>query len=117
MRPSGTPIRIERISERTITSSAVRAPQTTREKTSKNWSFVPNQYSLDGGASLGSFTPSTLVWLKSYGAIHGAKIAHTRNTIVISTPSSSIHLASPWVFQMCRKNARISTSLAGRPGR
>ena len=64
---------------------------------------MPNQYSPDGGASFGSFTPSTFVWLKSYGAIHGAKSAKMRKTTVMATPAIRIHRARPLVFQIWRR--------------
>ena len=57
-------------------------------------------------ASFGNFTPAaSRVWLKSNGAIHGAKIANTTNRTVTTSPTRKIQRARPLVFQICLMKA------------
>ena len=75
-RPSGTPIRTENTTDRTTTSSGgPRAPDHAGADVVELVVGAEPVLAADGGASLGNFTPSaSRVWLKSNGAIHGAKI-------------------------------------------
>src|SRR3954454_13968242 len=95
--PSGTPRTTQKRIDRITTSRAVRAPQITRERTSKNNRSVPNGCPWLGGATFGNSTPWAEDWAKPYGASHGAKIAQTTKTAVIATPATSIQRARPVV--------------------
>jgi hypothetical protein len=51
--------------------------------------LVPSRWSPPGEASFSNLAPeASRVWLKSNGAIHGAKIAKTTNITVRIAPTS-----------------------------
>ena len=70
--PSTAPMIMAATIRITASGSVIRAPYSTREKTSRPSSSVPNQFAADGGARIGNFCASGLS-----GAMSGAKIAIT----------------------------------------
>ena len=107
--------------DRITTSSAVRAPQITRDRTSKNSRSVPNGCVELGWPTFGNSTPWAEDCANPYGASQGAKTAQITKTVVTSTPATSIHRASPVVsvkgLASAERRRRINTSLGGRSAR
>src|SRR3954464_2815543 len=67
----------------TPASSDARAPKTTRENTSRPRSSVPMMWALDGGWS----TALKFVSYAPYGAMSGAKIAMSTNSVATHRPA------------------------------
>ena len=88
------------MTERITTSSAVRAPQITRESDVEELvGRCRSRWCELGVAELRELARrGPTDWAKPYGASHGAKIAQTTKTAVISTPATSIQRARPVVL-------------------
>src|SRR4030095_1606836 len=69
----------------TPASSDARAPQITRDRTSRPISSVPNQCAADGALRMAL----QLVASGSYGATTGAKIATVTTTTITTTPAAA----------------------------
>ena len=65
----------------TASGSVIRAPYSTREKTSRPSSSVPNQFAADGPARMANFCASGFC-----GAMSGAKIAITAHAPMTTRP-------------------------------
>ena len=118
MSPSGSPIASEKTTAIRTTSSAVRAPYTTRESTSVDWTFVPNKCSDDGACCFTNRAPSAVRYSsKSYGAIHGAKSAITTKSRVIRIPAQTTHFGTPWASRIGATMRPIRAPTPLRAGR
>ena len=78
-----------------ITATAVRVPHTTRLKTSKPETVVPQICSADGGCWVPKLPDSSPVCSHVYGAMSGAKIAVSSSAAVRIRPVMSIARCSP----------------------
>ena len=80
--PTIAPIPMAAMIRMTASGSVIRAPNSTRENTSRPSSSVPNQCAPDGAAKMVNFCASGLS-----GAISGAKIAITAQAAITAIPA------------------------------
>ena len=79
----------------TMTATAVRVPQITREKTSNPETVVPQILVEEGGCWVPKDPNSAEVCAHEYGAISGANSAVSKNPMVIINPAINIARCSP----------------------
>ena len=122
------PRKIENTIAQMITSSAVWAPQITRDSTSKPLTVVPRRFVAFGGCCVPKSWPFTDCCAQLYGARSGAKIAVRMNRLSSTRPAMSIPRWRPMLCRSCETTGMrsasgrlrgadtvaISTSLAGR---
>src|SRR5579862_1016616 len=105
--PTGTPSDTEMHTETRPASSEARAPQMTRDSTSRPISSVPNRWAAVGALRMAP----QLVASGSCGAIQGAKHATRMNSAMNASPTMA-----PLRRRSCNSGRRQVSTLAPHPG-
>src|SRR5690606_28254470 len=111
------PMKIEHAMAAMITSSAVWAPQSTRESTSKPETVVPSGFRPFGACCVPNEMPSAVCCCaQEYGAINGASTAMTMNSPVMTRPVTSIPRCRPTLCRSCESTGTFSLQCFLRGG-
>src|SRR5690606_3100228 len=115
--PRAMPMKIEHAIAAMITSSAVCAPQITRESTSKPDTVVPSRLMSFGACLVPNEMPSAVCCCAhEYGASRGAATATTTKRTVITRPVISIPRCRPTLCRSCEMTGIRSVQCRLRTG-